>query len=76
MANYHTAQATMLKLAVVEGGPVGCVQALTLGRQGYSVDLYECRKDIRKECEPTFEYTYSRCCMAVVCQFNLGGEGF
>lgn len=42
---------TMLKLAVVGAGPVGCVLALTLTKKGYSVDLYECRGDIRRECE-------------------------
>lgn len=41
----------MQKLAVVGGGPVGCVMALTLKELGYSVDLYECRGDIRTECK-------------------------
>ena len=44
----------MLKLAVIGAGPVGCVQALMLRKHGYSVDLYEYRKDIRGECEATY----------------------
>ena len=58
----HSACITMQKLAVVGGGPVGCVMALTLKELGYSVDLYECRGDIRRECK--FVVLILRPCMA------------
>lgn len=52
----------MLKLAVIGAGPVGCILALTLRKQGFGVDLYESRRDMRRECEAAFyRYIHSMC---------------
>ena len=65
----HPTEATMVKLAVIGAGPVGCVLALTLRKQGYSVDLYESRRDMRRECEATLQTVDIHVCIHSIWMF-------